>query len=306
MSVGGRAQRSSPRRPRRTPAHNSACRVTGLAAAPTRRRPSGCFMVAPAMSWRRADALPARARVPAEHPVGRLPVRPAAALRRPAQLPRGDRRPDVAIDAMRAHVRVRGCWRSRWRSCWASSSRSRCAASSRGRGFVLAILVLPWALPSVVCGVLWRRVFDPDNGLLNSLLMQPAPHQRAARLAGRRALGDRLHHARPRLGRAAAGQPDLPGRAAVHPARSSTARPPVDGAGGWRQFRHITLPLLRPSMAIALTDRHAARDRDLRRDLRAQRHGAEHALDPDPGLQRRRSPRPTSPTARRSRSCWPG
>ncbi len=27
----------------------------------------------------------------------------------------------------------------------------------------------------------------------------------------------------------------------------------VDGAGPWRQFRHITLPLLRPSMAIALT-----------------------------------------------------
>ena len=37
-----------------------------------------------------------------------------------------------------------------------------------GRGIVLAILVLPWALPSVVSGVLWRRVFDPDNGLLNS------------------------------------------------------------------------------------------------------------------------------------------
>ena len=27
----------------------------------------------------------------------------------------------------------------------------------------------------------------------------------------------------------------------------------VDGAGPWRQFRHITLPLLRPSIAIALT-----------------------------------------------------
>src|SRR4029077_19507967 len=30
--------------------------------------------------------------------------------------------------------------------------------------------------------------------------------------------------------------------------------------------------------------RHAARDRDLRRDLRAQRHGAEQALGADPGL----------------------
>ncbi|HET6850156.1 MAG TPA: sugar ABC transporter permease, partial [Gaiellales bacterium] len=42
----------------------------------------------------------------------------------------------------------------------------------RGRGFVLAVLILPWALPSVVSGVLWRRVFDPDNGMLNSVLIQ--------------------------------------------------------------------------------------------------------------------------------------
>jgi ABC-type sugar transport system permease subunit len=27
----------------------------------------------------------------------------------------------------------------------------------------------------------------------------------------------------------------------------------IDGAGPWRRFRYITLPLLRPSMAIALT-----------------------------------------------------
>ena len=87
----------------------------------------------------------------------------------------------------------------------------------RGRGFVLAVLILPWALPSVVSGVLWRRVFDPDNGLLNSVLLQlhiiSQPHVWLA--SGRGA--DRLHHDRARVGRAAAGQPDLPGRAAEHP-----------------------------------------------------------------------------------------
>ena len=121
-----------------------------------------------------------------------------------------------------------------------------------GRGFVLAVLILPWALPSVVSGVLWRRVFDPDNGLLNSLLMQlhiiSHPHVWLASRAGRH----RLHHARPRLGRAAAGQPDLPGRAAEHPRRG------LQRVGGRRRrpvapVPHITLPLLRPSMAIALT-----------------------------------------------------
>ena len=74
----------------------------------------------------------------------------------------------------------------------------------RGRGIVLAILILPWALPSVVSGVLWRRVFDPDSGLLNSVLLQlhviDNPH---VWLAGNgTALA--LHHDRARLGRAAA------------------------------------------------------------------------------------------------------
>ena len=89
----------------------------------------------------------------------------------------------------------------------------------RGRGFVLAVLILPWALPSVVSGVLWQRVFDPDNGLLNSVLLQlhviSQPHVWLA-VGPRR---DRLHHARARVGGAAADQPDLPGRAAEHPRR---------------------------------------------------------------------------------------
>ena len=122
-----------------------------------------------------------------------------------------------------------------------------------GRGIVLAILVLPWALPSVVSGVLWRRVFDPDNGLLNSAAAQAPRDQRAARLARRRPLGDRVHHARARLGRAAARQPDLPGRPAEHPARSSTTPRRSTAPAAWRQFRHITLPLLRPSIAVAAT-----------------------------------------------------
>ena len=122
----------------------------------------------------------------------------------------------------------------------------------RGRGLVLAILILPWALPSVVSGVLWRRVFDPDTGLLNSFLMnigvidQPEvwmandtwatlfitlvhvwgmlPLVTLVFLAGMQAIPDEVF--------------------------SASA---VDGATPWRQFVHITLPLLRPSIAVALS-----------------------------------------------------
>ena len=122
----------------------------------------------------------------------------------------------------------------------------------RGRGFVLAVLILPWALPSVVSGVLWRRVFDPDNGLLNALLMQlhiiSQPHVWLA--SGRGAiLWITLVHVWGVLPLVSliflAGLQSIP-----EEVYSASA---VDGAGPLRQFRHITLPLLRPSMAIALT-----------------------------------------------------
>ena len=121
-----------------------------------------------------------------------------------------------------------------------------------GRGFVLAVLILPWALPSVVSGVLWRRVFDPDNGLLNALLLQlhiiSHPHVWLA--SGRGAIvWITLVHVWGVLPLVSliflAGLQSIPDE--VYSASA------VDGAGPLRQFRHITLPLLRPSMAIALT-----------------------------------------------------
>jgi multiple sugar transport system permease protein len=122
----------------------------------------------------------------------------------------------------------------------------------RGRGFVLAVLILPWALPSVVSGVLWRRVFDPDNGMLNSVLLQlhviSQPHVWLA--SGRGAIiYITLVHVWGVLPLISliflAGLQSIP-----EEVYSASA---VDGAGPWRQFRYVTLPLLRPSVAIALT-----------------------------------------------------
>lgn len=122
----------------------------------------------------------------------------------------------------------------------------------RGRGFVLAVLILPWALPSVVSGVLWRRVFDPDTGLLNSVLLQlhviSQPH---IWLAGGHSaiLFITIVHVWGVLPLISliflAGLQSIPDE--VYSASA------VDGATPWKQFRHVTLPLLRPSIAIALT-----------------------------------------------------
>jgi multiple sugar transport system permease protein len=121
-----------------------------------------------------------------------------------------------------------------------------------GRGIVLAILVLPWALPSVVSGVLWRRVFDPDNGLLNSALLKlHVIHEPHVWLAGGRwaiAFITLVHvwGVLPLVSLILlAGLQSIP-----EELYNASA---VDGAGAWRQFRHITLPLLRPSLAVAAT-----------------------------------------------------
>ena len=121
----------------------------------------------------------------------------------------------------------------------------------RGRGLVLAILILPWALPSVVSGVLWRRIFDPDTGLLNSFLVQTGiidqPHVWLAD-QGWATLFITLVHVWGVLPLVTlvfiAGLQAIPDE--VYSASA------VDGASPWRQFRHITLPLLRPSLVVAL------------------------------------------------------
>ncbi len=41
-----------------------------------------------------------------------------------------------------------------------------------GRTFVRALLVLPWALPTIVNAMMWRLIYQPDFGSLNALLVQ--------------------------------------------------------------------------------------------------------------------------------------
>jgi multiple sugar transport system permease protein len=121
-----------------------------------------------------------------------------------------------------------------------------------GRGAVLAILILPWALPSVVSGVLWRRVFDPDSGLLNSVLvhLHLVSHPQVWLASRGWALAFiTLVHVWGVLPLVSliliAGFQSIP-----DDVYSASA---VDGATALRQFRYITVPLLRPSIAVALT-----------------------------------------------------
>ncbi len=42
----------------------------------------------------------------------------------------------------------------------------------KGRGFVRGLIILPWALPYVVNGMMWKWIFDANYGAFNALLNQ--------------------------------------------------------------------------------------------------------------------------------------
>lgn len=121
----------------------------------------------------------------------------------------------------------------------------------RGRSIFRALLLVPMMLPAVVVGVIWRLLLNPNYGPINSGLRrfginadtltwtaspklamlsviavdcwQWTPFMFLVLLAGLQAI------------------PVEPYEAAV-----------IDGSSAWQTFRHITLPLLKPAILIAL------------------------------------------------------
>ena len=121
----------------------------------------------------------------------------------------------------------------------------------RGRSIFRAVLLIPMMLPPVVVGVVWRLMLNPDFGAINGTLKgvglktdaltwtaspllamasviavdvwQWTPFMFLVLLAGLQAI------------------PQEPYEAAM-----------IDGASAWQTFRHVTLPLLKPAILIAL------------------------------------------------------
>lgn len=124
----------------------------------------------------------------------------------------------------------------------------------KGRAVVLAILILPWALPGVTEGIIWGWIYDPNFGVLNSFLeslhlinnyhvwlssnriitiflielvqvWQITPLSTILILASLQSIPADLYDA---------------GK--------------VDGAGRWRTIFHLTLPLIRPGITLAIIE----------------------------------------------------
>ncbi|MFB1484381.1 carbohydrate ABC transporter permease [Corallococcus sp. RDP092CA] len=115
-----------------------------------------------------------------------------------------------------------------------------------GRGLLRASVLVPWAIPTVVSARLWAWMFNPDYGLINRLLG-------GADINWLGAPGYALHAAilvdvwktTPFVALLV-----LAGLQGIPEDLYKAAR--VDGASEWRQFRSITLPLLKPALLLAV------------------------------------------------------
>lgn len=123
--------------------------------------------------------------------------------------------------------------------------------SSKWRGVFLTVVILPWAVPGVVTGLLWSFIYNPTSGILDgvlkslhlisqnvvwfnhpvlslilitvALLWQIVPLASVILLAGMESIPPTIYEAAA-----------------------------VDGCTPWRRLVSITQPLLRPSLAIVL------------------------------------------------------
>ena len=119
----------------------------------------------------------------------------------------------------------------------------------RGRGLVRAAVLVPWAFPTVISAVMWRLMFQDQIGIINTvannlgLINQPILSDRTLLLIGV-ILVDTWKTTPFMALLLLAGLQTIPGE--VYEA----AR--VDGATVMQRFFRITLPLLKPTILVAV------------------------------------------------------
>jgi multiple sugar transport system permease protein len=121
----------------------------------------------------------------------------------------------------------------------------------KGKGLLRTVVLIPWAVLTVVTAITWQTIFEPQLGFVNTMLRgiglpggdivwlgeqgyamavlifadvwKTAPFMALLILAGLQVIPDDVYEAAK-----------------------------VDGASAWQRFTKITLPLLRPAILVAL------------------------------------------------------
>ncbi|MFF3753328.1 carbohydrate ABC transporter permease [Streptomyces sp. NPDC002018] len=120
----------------------------------------------------------------------------------------------------------------------------------RFRWLARSLAIIPWAMPEVVVGIMWRLVYNADAGILNETLRDLGLGEGRDWLTGLATalpavIVVGIWAGMPQTTVALlAGLQNTPGE--LHEAAA------LDGAGAWRRFRTVTWPALRP-VALAVT-----------------------------------------------------
>jgi multiple sugar transport system permease protein len=118
-------------------------------------------------------------------------------------------------------------------------------AAFRGQGILRTVVLVPWAVLTVVTAIMWRTIVDPNLGFVNQIVggntvwlgeepqalivmivadvWKTAPFMALLLLAGLQVIPGEIYEAAK-----------------------------VDGASTWQRFLRITLPLLTPALLVAL------------------------------------------------------
>ncbi len=117
-------------------------------------------------------------------------------------------------------------------------------------GLLRSLLLLPWLIPLIVSGAVWRWILDQDNGVLNRFLgdlgLADSPGWlTSTSLALIAVIGVNIWIGIPfNTTILYGGLQDIP--------QDLYEAAALDGATGWRAFRHVTWPLLRPVVSVVL------------------------------------------------------
>src|ERR687895_605094 len=119
------------------------------------------------------------------------------------------------------------------------------AAAFKGQGLLRTVVLVPWAVLTVVTAIMWRTIVDPNLGFVNEILgtnvvwLGEEPHALIVMI-----FADVWKTAPFMALLLLAGLQVIPGE--IYEAAK------VDGANMWQRFRKITLPLLMPALLVAL------------------------------------------------------
>jgi multiple sugar transport system permease protein len=119
------------------------------------------------------------------------------------------------------------------------------ASAFRGQGLLRTVVLVPWAVLTVVTAIMWKTIVDANLGFVNQLIgsnvvwLGEEPHALIVMI-----IADVWKTAPFMALLLLAGLQIIPSE--IYEAAK------VDGATAWQRFRRITLPLLTPALLVAL------------------------------------------------------